>query len=131
MPHLIIEYSANIEAEVAPERLLEEFHRTAIELGIAEPVGIRTRLEPREHFLVGDDGKDNAFVHIVARLRAGRSAEQKKALLEALMAQANRTLAPSFEARGVALTIEVHDIDPEFRVMRNSLRERTEKAGAA
>jgi 5-carboxymethyl-2-hydroxymuconate isomerase len=130
MPHLIVEYSSNIEAEVSPSRLLEDFHRTAIELGIAEPVGVRTRLERREHYRVGDDGKDNAFVHIVARLRAGRSAEQKKAMLEALLAQANKTLAPSFAARGLALTVEVHEIDPEFRVMRNGLRERA-TAGAA
>jgi 5-carboxymethyl-2-hydroxymuconate isomerase len=130
MPHLIVEYSSNIETEVSPSRLLEDFHRTAIELGIAEPVGVRTRLERRDHYRVGDDGRDNAFVHIVARLRAGRSAEQKKAMLEALLAQANKTLAPSFAARGLALTIEVHEIDPEFRVMRNGLRERA-TAGAA
>jgi 5-carboxymethyl-2-hydroxymuconate isomerase len=130
MPHLIIEYSANIEAEVPPARLLEDFHRTAIDLGIAEPVGVRTRLERRDQYRVGDDGRDNAFVHIVARLRAGRSAEQKKTMLEALLAQANKTLAPSFAARGLALTIEVHEIDPEFRVMRNGLRERA-TAGAA
>jgi 5-carboxymethyl-2-hydroxymuconate isomerase len=131
MPHLIIEYSANIEAEVPPQRMLEEFHRTAIEIGIAEPVGVRTRLERRDHYRVGDDGNDNAFVHIVARMRSGRTAEQKKALLEALMDRANKTLAPAFDARGVALTIEVQEIDPEFRVMRNGLRERAAKAGAA
>jgi 5-carboxymethyl-2-hydroxymuconate isomerase len=130
MPHLIVEYSSNIEAEVSPSRLLEDFHRTAIELGIAEPVGVRTRLERRDQYRVGDDGRDNAFVHNVARLRAGRSSEQKKAMLEALLAQANKTLAPSFAARGLALTIEVHEIDPEFRVMRNGLRERA-AAGAA
>ena len=130
MPHLIIEYSANIEAEVPPQRMLEEFHRTAIDIGIAEPVGVRTRLERRDHYRVGDDENDNAFVHIVARMRSGRTAEQKKALLEALMDRANKTLAPAFDARGVALTVEVQEIDPEFRVMRNGLRERA-KAGAA
>jgi 5-carboxymethyl-2-hydroxymuconate isomerase len=130
MPHLIIEYSSNIEVEVPPKRLLEDFHRTAIDLGIAEPVGVRTRLERRDQYRVGDDGRDNAFVHIVARLRAGRSAELKMAMLVALLAQANKPLAPSFAARGLALTIEVHEIDPEFRVMRNGLRERA-AAGAA
>ena len=130
MPHLIIEYSANIEAEVPPQRMLEEFHRTAIDIGIAEPVGVRTRLERRDHYRVGDDENDNAFVHIVARMRSGRTAEQKKALLEALMDRANKTLAPAFDARGVALTVEVQEINPEFRVMRNGLRERA-KAGAA
>ena len=66
----------------------------------------------------------------MARLRKGRSTEQKKALLQALMDQANKTLAPAFTARPVALTIEVHEIDPEFRVMRNGLRERAKGAAA-
>ena len=130
MPHLIIEYSANIEPEVAPRRLLDEFHQAALDTGISEPVGVRTRLARREFYRVGHDGGDNAFVHIVARLRKGRSAEQKKALLQALMDQANKTLAPAFAARPVALTIEVHEIDPEFRVMRNGLRERAKGAAA-
>jgi 5-carboxymethyl-2-hydroxymuconate isomerase len=130
MPHLIIEYSANIEPDVAPRRLLEEFHQAALDTGISEPVGVRTRLARRDFYRVGDDGGDNAFVHIVARLRKGRSTEQKKALLQALMDQANKTLAPAFAARPVALTIEVHEIGPEFRVMRNGLRERAKGAAA-
>jgi 5-carboxymethyl-2-hydroxymuconate isomerase len=63
-------------------------------------------------------------------LRAGRPAEQKKAMLEALMAQANKTFAPAFAARGVALTVELHEIDPEYRLMRNGLRERAQSSAA-
>ena len=36
MPHVIVEYSANIEAEITPQRLVEEIHRAAIASGIAE-----------------------------------------------------------------------------------------------
>jgi len=130
MPHLIVEYSANIEADVAPQRLLDEFHAAALATGVSEPVGVRTRLARREFYKLGDSGGDNAFVHIVARLRQGRTTEQKKMLLAALMEQANITLAPAFAARPLALTIEVHEIDPEFRVMRNGLRERAGTGGA-
>ncbi len=130
MPHVIVEYSTNIEAEVKPQTILEDFHQAALATKIAEPVGVRTRLARREFYKLGDDGNDNAFVHITARLRAGRSAEQKKMLLAALLEQANKTLAPAFAALPLALTIEVHEIDPEFRVMRNGLRERA-KSGAA
>jgi 5-carboxymethyl-2-hydroxymuconate isomerase len=124
MPHLIIEYSVNIETDVAPQQLLDDFHAAALATGISEPVGVRSRLARREYYKLGDDGGDNAFMHITARLRRGRTVEQKKMLLAALMEQANKTLAPAFAARPLALTIEVHEIDPEFRVMRNGLRER-------
>ena len=30
MPHVIVEYSANIEAEITPQRLVEEIHAAAI-----------------------------------------------------------------------------------------------------
>lgn len=130
MPHLIVEYSANIETDVAPQQLLDDFHAAALATGISEPVGVRTRLARRDFYKLSDDGGDNAFVHITARLRRGRTPEQKKGLLAALMEQANKTLAPAFSARPLALTIEVHEIDPEFRVMRNGLRERA-KLGVA
>ena len=82
MPHVIVEYSANIEAEITPQRLVEEIHQAAIASGIAEPVAVRTRLKRREHFRVGDGSAENAFVHIDIRARKGRTLEQKKALFK-------------------------------------------------
>ena len=82
MPHVIVEYSANIEAEISPQRLVEEIHGAAITSGIAEPVAIRTRLMRREDFRVGDGAPENAFVHIDIRARKGRTLEQKKAMVQ-------------------------------------------------
>ena len=33
MPHVIVEYSANIEADIPPQRLVEEIHQAAITSG--------------------------------------------------------------------------------------------------
>jgi 5-carboxymethyl-2-hydroxymuconate isomerase len=129
MPHVIIEYSANIEAEIAPQRLVEELHQAAIASGIAEPVAVRTRLMRREHHRIGDGAPENAFVHIDIRARKGRTLEQKKAAVQALYDQANKTLDAVFRARPLALTVEIHEIDPETRLLRNGMRER--KATAA
>jgi 5-carboxymethyl-2-hydroxymuconate isomerase len=129
MPHVIVEYSANIEAEIAPQRLVEELHRAAIASGIAEPVAVRTRLMRREHYRVGDGAPENAFVHIDIRARKGRTLEQKKAAVQALYDQANKTLDPVFRARPLALTVEIHEIDPETRLLRNGMRERGAAAG--
>jgi 5-carboxymethyl-2-hydroxymuconate isomerase len=129
MPHVIVEYSANIEAEISPQDLVDEIHRAAIASGIAEPVAVRTRLMRREHYRVGDGAPENAFVHIDIRARKGRTLEQRKAAVQALYDQANKTLEPVFRARPLALTVEIHEIDPETRLLRNGMRER--KASAA
>jgi 5-carboxymethyl-2-hydroxymuconate isomerase len=129
MPHVIVEYSANIEAELPPQRLVEEIHQAAIASGIAEPVAVRTRLMRREHYRVGDGNPENAFVHIDIRARIGRTLEQKKAAVQAIYDQAIKTLDPVFKARPLALTVEIHEIDPETRMLRNGMRER--KANAA
>ena len=129
MPHVIVEYSANIEAELLPDDLVDDIHRAAIASGIAEPVAVRTRLKRREHYRVGDGAPENAFVHIDIRARKGRTLEQKKHAVQTIYDQANKTLEPVFKARPLALTVEIHEIDPETRLLRNGMRER--KATAA
>ena len=124
MPHVIVEYSANIEAELPPQKLVEEIHAAAIASGIAEPVAVRTRLKRREHYRVGGGSPENAFVHIDIRARKGRTLEQKKHAVQTIYDQANRTLDVVFRARPLALTVEIHEIDPETRLLRNGMRER-------
>ena len=128
MPHVIVEYSANIEAEITPQRLVEEIHAAAIASGIAEPVAVRTRLKRREHFRVGDGAPQNAFVHIDIRARRGRTLEQQKHAVQTIYDQANTTLDAVFKARPLALTVEIHEIDPDTRLMRNGMRERQASA---
>ena len=84
MPHVIVEYSANIEADLSPDRLVDEIHQAAITSGIAEPVAVRTRLKRREHYRVGDGSPENAFVHIDVRGRKGRTPEQKAGVVRGI-----------------------------------------------
>ncbi|MEJ2378347.1 MAG: 5-carboxymethyl-2-hydroxymuconate isomerase [Pseudolabrys sp.] len=127
MPHIIAEYSANLEDRLDVQGLVDNLHRAAIDSGVAELVGIRTRAARREHFRVGDGDAANGFVHIVARLRRGRSAAQRKALGQALLAAADAQLADVYPAHPVALTVEVHEIDPDMTFRRNTLRERAQQ----
>lgn len=128
MPHVIIEYSANIESEISPQRLVDEMHAAALATRIADPAGFRTRAARRPHFRVGDGDPKNGFVHVTARIRDGRSVEQKRALAEALMAALETALAPVLAARPMALGVEVQEIDSQTRLLRNTIRE---KASAA
>jgi 5-carboxymethyl-2-hydroxymuconate isomerase len=127
MPHIIVEYSANLEPALDPQALVDALHRTAIDLGIAEAPAVRTRAERRDVFRVGDGNPANGFVHVVARLRIGRPEEKRKALGEALLAVLNRELDAAFEIHPIAVTVEIHEID-RLTFRRNTVRERAEKA---
>jgi 5-carboxymethyl-2-hydroxymuconate isomerase len=122
MPHIIVEYSGNIESNVSPQDLVAAMHEAAIASGIADVAGFRTRAERRDNYRVGDGDPNNGFVHVTARIRQGRSLEQRKALAQTLMAAADKALEAAFHARPLALSVEVHEIDPEVRLMRNTMR---------
>jgi 5-carboxymethyl-2-hydroxymuconate isomerase len=127
MPHIIAEYSANLEDRLDVGALVADLHQAAIDSAVAELVGIRTRAVRREHFRVADGNPANGFVHITARLRRGRTAETRKALGQALLAAADRRLANVYPAHGIGLTVEVHEIDPDMTFRRNTLRERAQQ----
>ena len=128
MPHIIAEYSANLEDRLDVQALIDDLHQAAVESQIADLVGIRSRAVRREYFRVADGNPANGFVHIVARLRRGRTTEQRKALGQALLAAADRRLAAVYPAHPIGLTVEVHEIDPDMTFRRNTLRERAQGA---
>lgn len=133
MPHIIAEYSANLEDALDVQALVDDLHQAAVDSQVAELVGIRTRAVRRAHFRVADGNSANGFVHITARLRRGRPEAVRKALGTALLAAADRRLANVYPMHPLGLTVEVHEIDPDMTFRRNTLRERaqTEPAGAA
>ncbi|MDP2294499.1 MAG: hypothetical protein Q8M24_03440 [Pseudolabrys sp.] len=133
MPHIIAEYSANLEDGLNVQALVDDLHQAAIDSQVADLVGIRTRAARREYFRVADGKAANGFVHITARLRRGRPEAVRKALGAALLAAADKRLADVYAAHPIGLTVEVHEIDPDMTFRRNTLRERaqSEPLGAA
>lgn len=127
MPHVIMEYSANIEGSVEIGALLGDLHQTMIDSGLAEIAALRTRAERRDQYRVADGNPDNAFVHVVIRMREGRPKEALQRLGESLLATANKRLDRAYAAHPLALTIEIHEIG-HLTFRRNTIRDKAEKA---
>ncbi len=125
MPHIIVEYSANLEDSLDVSVLVADLHQAAIDAGVAELVGIRTRAARREHFRVADGKPENGFVHVTARLRVGRSEEQRAKLGQLLLAAADKRLTNVYPSHPLGLTVEIHEID-HMTFRRNTLRERAQ-----
>jgi 5-carboxymethyl-2-hydroxymuconate isomerase len=71
MPHLLIEYSANLEPKLNIPSLVQVTHEATLETGLSAIGGIRTRAQ--RHSCVADGPNENAFIHIEARIGAGRT----------------------------------------------------------
>ena len=123
MPHVIVEYSANIEDKIRVPQLLVAVHEAVDQTKIAELAGLRTRAERRDDFRVADNHPANGFVGIIVRIAQGRTLETRKMLLEAVTAAANTHLEPVFATTPLALSIEVQEIDPVLRVNKSNIRE--------
>jgi 5-carboxymethyl-2-hydroxymuconate isomerase len=132
MPHVITEYSANLEGVVDVPRLVKELHETAIASGLFQVGGIRSRAKKRDIYVVADGDPSNAFVYVVARIAPGRPIEKRKAFGEALLASASKRLDPVFKSRGLSLSVEVQELDEQLTFRKNNLHERlAAKKGAA
>jgi 5-carboxymethyl-2-hydroxymuconate isomerase len=120
MPHLIIDHSANVAAVTDMGLLVEALHVAALDTGIAPLDALRTRAIVSEHYSIADRHADNMYIAVTARLGAGRSDEQKRTLIEALMTALDQHLGEA--QRSIMLSVEYREIDPDFRINKNNLR---------
>jgi 5-carboxymethyl-2-hydroxymuconate isomerase len=123
MPHITVEYSANVEQKVRIDGLLKALHEAAASTAIAELAGFRTRAERRDQYRVADGDPANCFVAITMRVARGRSAEELKTVREAITEAATGYLAPVFANAPISFSCEIQEIIPEMRVNISNIRE--------
>ncbi len=124
MPHLIVEYSANLEAAMDLEGLMVKLRNQAVASGIFPLGGIRVRAERRDRYLVADGAPDNGFVHLMARIGQGRDGATRRAAAETLFAVLCGHMQTLFAERGLGLSFEMVEIDPQTSLKKNNLHER-------
>lgn len=120
MPHLIVEYSANVADRADIAALVDTLHAAALDTGIAALDALRTRAAPREIYAVADRDPDNGFVAVTARLGAGRSDDDKQRFVAALMDALDGFLGDRQQT--LMLSVEYQEIDPDLRINKNNLR---------
>jgi 5-carboxymethyl-2-hydroxymuconate isomerase len=123
MPHITIEYSANLEADLAPMVLVEAIHKAALSVPAFEMAGLRTRASRREFFMVADGNPGHAFIAVTARIGPGRDQETRTAASQTLMAALYAAVEPIYQRRGLALSVEVTELDGLGMTRKNNLRD--------
>lgn len=123
MPHIIIEYSANLRGQLDLPRLLEAAHTSALASGVFPIGGLRTRAYAAEHYRIADAHPDNAFIHIMLRVGHGRDLETRKRACEAIFTAVCERLASLQERIPLGVSLEMQEIDPVLTFKKNNLHE--------
>ncbi len=102
MPHCIIEHSPNIP----PEGLMHAVFNGALHSQFFLPDGadIKVRAMAYSNFKLGD-GKAS-FVHVVVKILAGRTDEQKQRLSQEIIKKLS-----GLGHQGISITVEVVDME--------------------
>ena len=124
MPHLVILYTPNLDAQTDMTALCRALADTMLlqvdEAGKAvfPPGGTRVLAYPAAHCAVGDDGTagraaggsgEYAFMYLNLRMGGGRSDAVKNTAGEALLEKAKAHLAPVFATQHLGLTVQVDE----------------------
>ena len=121
MPHLIVEYSKNLEGRVNIEELARKVHEAALASGVFEVGAVRTRTERRDTYVIADGHPDNAFVAVIGRIASGRSPETRKRLGQMIFDAVCQELAAAYESTPMGISVEVQEIDPTASFKKNNL----------
>ena len=123
MPHITIDYSANLDAALDMSALCEHLRRSATGVEAFPNAGIRVRAIPAPHYAIADGNPDHAYVDISIRLRGGRPDAVKKAATQVIFGAAEDFLTDYMATRPLALSLEMRDIDPELSPKTGTIRD--------
>jgi 5-carboxymethyl-2-hydroxymuconate isomerase len=129
MPHLTIEYSANLSARADLDALCRTLHQAMLDTGLFELGAIRVRALECAHYAVADLLPENAFAALYLRIGAGRSAEDKTRAGAIIFEAATQALAALFATPHFALTLEIIEIDAALSWKKNAIHPRLRTKG--
>ncbi len=104
MPHIVIEYSQNLDATLDINALVAVVHEGAERSDLFQLQDLKIRALAFQHYRVAGEVTD--FIHLRAHILSGRSEEQKKHLSQCLL-DSIESMAAAVTSR----TVEVIDMD--------------------
>ncbi len=121
MPHLIIDYSANLETVADISGLCEALRIRASSLRALPESGVRVRAFKADHVAIADGDPAHGYVDISVRLREGRPQEVKEQVAASLFDAAKTYLADVIAAQPVMVSLEVREIDAKLAPKINTV----------
>ena len=132
MPHLTIEYSANVEPAVDMAAFCSTMRDAMVETGIFPLGGIRVRAFPCQTYVIADGDPSLCYLHMICRVGAGRDVPTRLAAAEHLYDAAEAFLKPVMPGP-FALSLDLDELHDTTSLKRfNSIHDHlTRNKGSA
>lgn len=124
MPHLSIEYSANLDAAVDMAELCRVAARAIGNTGLFEVGAIRVRAFRSNAYAIADQLPENAFVDLCFRIGEGRDMNERKRAGDMIFASMREFFAPQIATDYFALSLEIQEITGSLSWKTNTLHAR-------
>lgn len=130
MPHIWVEYSCNLENSIDVPKMLKTVQDAFIADGKIFPfAGARTRGVPVNDYLIVDGHPDNAFVHVLLKIAAGRTEEDKKAGAMRVFDRLKDLLAPVTADRPLGISVQMEEADETVNFKSSNYRSYLKERG--
>ena len=123
MPHLILEYTDNLDFDVQPllARLLEEVVAT----GAINLKGIKSRAVRHTEYRIADGDPKYAFVHVGLLIREGRPIEIQKEATRRVMAVLKGAFGHRFEKEHLSLSVDIKEMREGIALTEHNIPDKT------
>ena len=119
MPHLTIEYSAILDADVDMAAFCAAMRDAMVETGIFPLGGIRVRAFPCQTYVIADGDPAHAYLHMICRVGSGRDEEVRLKAADHLYTAAEAHLKPRVSTP-FALSLDLDELHPVTSLKRHN-----------
>lgn len=114
MPHLLMDYSAGLEARCDLGAVAKVAHSAILNAGIFPTAGVRVRLHRADIAIVADGLEENDFLAMTLSVGAGRAPQALKAAGDLIFSAVQDELTRPLSTQHFALSLEIRIIDPDL-----------------
>ena len=114
MPHLLLEYTNNIDFHPGSSTLLHDIHLLLAEELPTDLSSCKSRCIAHDLYYVGDGSKNNAFIHLTIKVLSGRSDEKKRFIAEEILGLLNEYFSEYKNILSLQLSVELLDLDKNY-----------------
>ena len=109
MPHITLEYSANLDNVLDMPGLCAVLRDAAVATGIFPLAGTRVRAFAATHVVIADGDPAHGFIDIAVRIGAGRDAETQARAADAIFDAASAFTADHMARAPFLLSLELRE----------------------
>lgn len=119
MPHVLLEYSDNLEFDV--QEFFRELFDSLVETGNINMKGLRGRATKLTEYRLADGKPEYKMAHVTMIIRVGRSDEVKAEFAQRIMAQLEKTFAHHLENGYIGLSNDMKEMEFDIALRKSSI----------